>query len=132
MTPLLLSVAMTVGAEPKAAGPDVEGKWLIVYAEEGGRRNTTWETKVATLKGDTLSYAKEGEERSLKLKFGADQKLTATLSTGKDSAEKALTGVYIAGQDYLSLSLNPTDGAAAKGDGPKSSGTYILILRRQR
>jgi hypothetical protein len=129
MTPLLLTVAMTVGADPK---PDVEGKWLIVYAEEGSRRNTTWEQKVATLKGDTLSYKKEGEERTLQLKFEADQKLTGKLAVGTDTGDgKALSGVYIAGQDYLALSLNTGD-VGAKSDAPKSSGSFILILRRQR
>jgi hypothetical protein len=133
MTPLLLTVALAVGAEAKADGPDVEGKWLIVYAEEGGRRNTTWEQQVATLKGDMLSYSKEGEERSLRLKFGADQKLTATLSVGgKAAAEgKSLDGVFIAGQDYLCLSLNAAGkGGDAKGGGSKPA--FILILRRQR
>jgi hypothetical protein len=127
MTLLLLTVAMTVGADPK---PDVEGKWLIVYAEEGGRRNTTWEQKVATMKGDTLSYSKEGEERSLQLKFDADQKLTGKLAVGKDGGDgKALGGVYIAGQDYLAISLNAGD---TKAETLKSSGSFILILRRQR
>ena len=129
MTPLLLTVALTIGADPK---PDVEGKWLIVYAEEGGRRNTTWEQKVATMKGDTLSYSKEGEERTLKLKFDADQKVTGKLAVGKDAGDgKTLSGVYIAGQDYLALSFNAGE-AAAKSDTPKSSGSFILILRRQR
>jgi hypothetical protein len=129
MTPLLLTVAMTIGADPK---PDIEGKWLIVYAEEGSRRNTTWEQKVATMKGDTLSYSNEGEVRTLQLKFEADQKLTGKLALGKDASEgKALAGVFIAGQDYLALSLNTGD-AGAKSDTPKSSGSYILILRRQR
>ena len=132
MTPLLLTVALAA-AGGKPDGPDVEGKWLIVYAEEGGRRNTTWEQQVATLKGDTLSYSKEGEERSLRLKFGADQKLTASLSVGgKAAAEgKSLDGVFIAGQDYLCLSLNsPGKGGDAKAGGAKPS--FILILRRQR
>jgi hypothetical protein len=129
VTPLLLSVVMTLGAEPKAA-PDVDGKWLIVYAEEGGRRNTTWEQKVATLKEGTLTYNKEGEERTLNLKFDGDQKLTATLTVGKE-AGKSLSGVYIAGQDYMAVSLNPGEGGAKDGAG-KSSGAYILILRRQR
>lgn len=128
MTPLLLSVVMTMGAEPKAA-PDVDGKWLIVYAEEGGRRNTTWEQKVATLKDGTLTYNKEGEERTLNLKFDGDQKLTATLTVGKEGTGKSLSGVYIAGQDYMALSLN---GEGAKDGAGKSSGAYILMLRRQR
>jgi hypothetical protein len=119
---------MTLGAEPKVA-PDVDGKWLIVYAEEGGRRNTTWEQKVATLKDGTLSYNKEGEERTLSLKFDADQKLTATLTVGKEGTGKSLSGVYIAGQDYMAVSLN---GEGAKDGAGKSSGAYILILRRQR
>jgi hypothetical protein len=127
VTQLLLTVAMSMGA-----GPDIDGKWLIVYAEEGSRRNTTWEQKVATMKGDTLSYNKEGEERTLKLKFGADQKLTATLTVGKE-AGKELSGVFIAGQDYLSLSLSSGAASDAKdGGAAKSSGDYILILRRQR
>ena len=130
MTPLLLTVAMSMGADPKPA-PEVEGKWLIVYAEEGSRRNTTWEQKVATFKGDTLSYSKEGEDRSLQVKFDADQKMTAKLSVGKDGGGgKDLSGVYIAGQDYLALSLNAADAKAS--DTAKSSGSLILILRRQR
>lgn len=133
MTPLLLTVAMTLGAEP--AAPDIEGKWLIVYAEEGSRRNTTWEQKVATAKGEMLSYSKEGEDRSLKLTFGANQTVKAALSVGDKASDKSLSGVYIAGQDYLCLSLNPpsTDRKSdEKADAKKSSGTFILILRRQR
>ena len=30
-------------ADEKAAAPK-EGKWLIAYAEEGGRRNNSWES----------------------------------------------------------------------------------------
>lgn len=129
MTPLLLTVAMTLGADEKPAAPDIEGKWLIVYAEEGSRRNTTWEQKVATAKGDMLSYSKEGEDRSLKLTFGAHQTVKAALSVGDKTSDKSLSGVYIAGQDYLCLSLNAPD---SKGDEKKSSGSFILILRRQR
>lgn len=133
MTPLLLTVAMTLGAEPTA--PDIEGKWLIVYAEEGSRRNTTWEQKVATAKGDMLSYSKEGEDRSLKLTFGANQTVKAALSVGDKASDKSLSGVYIAGQDYLCLSMNlpSTDRKGdEKADAKKSSGSFILILRRQR
>ena len=67
MTPLFLTVAMTLGADEKAAMPNIEGKWLIVYAEEGSRRNTTWEQKIATAKDKTLSYSKEGEKRVLRM-----------------------------------------------------------------
>jgi hypothetical protein len=135
MTPLLLTVAMTLGADEKAT-PNIEGKWLIVYAEEGSRRNTTWEQKVATAKGDSLSYSKEGEDRALKLTFGAGQTVKAELSIGGKVTDegKSLGGVYIAGQDYLCLSLNPGGAAAkeSKADSAKSSGALILILRRQR
>lgn len=138
MTPLLLTVAMTIGADEKAAAQNIDGKWLIVYAEEGNRRNTTWEQKVATGKGDSLSYSKEGEDRSLTLTFGEHQTVKASLAIGGKVPDegKGLSGVYIYGQDYLCISLN--SGAAKKGeeaksgDGTKSSGNFILILRRQR
>ena len=126
MTALLLSLAMTLGADEKP----LDGKWLIVYAEEGGRRNTTWEQRVATMKDDNLSYAKEGEERLLKLKLGASQSVKATLVVGKEDG-KALNGVFIASQDYLCVSLN-ADAAKKDVDLKGSSGSYILILRRQR
>jgi hypothetical protein len=130
MTPLLLTLAMAVGAEDK---PDtgLEGKWLIVYAEEGGRRNTTWEQRVATMKGDTLSYSKEGEDRSVKLALGDKQSAKATLMIGKDAEGKSLAGVCIASQDYLCLSLNASSDKK-DNDNKGSSGSFILILRRQR
>ena len=141
MTPILLSIALAstvpVGADDKAA-PDIEGKWLIVYVEEGGKRNATWEQQVATVKGDTLSYSKEGDDRSLRLTFGANQTVKVSGAAGKDPPKGAgeMSGVYIAGKDYLCLSLNPAakgGDPAAKGDGKKaSSGAFIIILRRQR
>lgn len=131
MFPLLLTLTFATGGE-KAAAPDVEGKWLIVYAEEGGRRNTTWEQRVATMKGDTLSYSKDGDDRSLRLTYGPLQTVKAAMTVGgKQAGDKgAFSGVYIAGQDYLCLSLNPGEkGEKAAG---KSSAEFILILRRQR
>ncbi len=122
---------MAIGADEKSAAPALDGKWLIVYAEEGGRRNTTWEQRIATLKEDNLSYSKEGEERSLRFKIGAHQTVKATLVVGKEEG-KPLSGVFIAGQDYLCVSLN-ADAAKKDGDDLKgSSGSFILILRRQR
>jgi hypothetical protein len=129
MTPLLMSIVLAVGAPEKAETPKIDGKWLIVYAEEGGKRNTTWEQRVATAEKDMLSYSKDGDDRSVKLTFGAKQTATASLKAGgKDLG--TLSGVYIAGQDYLCLSLNPE--ASKEGDATSSSGTFILILRKQR
>ena len=138
MIPILMSIALTAapGAaeEKKAAAPDVEGKWLIVYVEEGGKRNATWEQQVATVKGDTMTYSKEGDDRSLKLSFGPNQTVKVAGAGGKGGGD--MGGVYISGQDYLCLSLNP---AGKEGDPPAkadlkkaSSGAFILILRRQR
>jgi hypothetical protein len=130
MTALLMTVALAVGADDKSAANSLEGKWLIVYAEEGGRRNTTWEQRVATMKGENLSYSKEGEDRSVDLKLGDNQTVKAKLTIGKEAQGKALSGVYVASQDYLCLSLN---GEGSKGgDNKGSSGSFILILRRQR
>src|SRR5262245_18675572 len=78
MTPLLMAVVLAVGVQDKAAAPNIDGKWLIVYAEEGGKRNTTWEQRVAAAEKDTLSYSKDGDDRSVKLTFGAKQTLTAS------------------------------------------------------
>lgn len=125
MTALLMSLAMTLGADSP-----LEGKWLIVYAEEGSRRNTTWEQRVATLKDDKLSYSKDGEDRSVTVKFGDHQSVKGTLVVGKEEG-KALSGVAIIGQDYLCLSMN-ADKAKASDDPKASSGSFILILRRQR
>ena len=58
------------------------------------------------------------------------QTVKATLSIGDKSDGKSLSGVYISGQDYLCLSLNAVDAKAS--DAVKSSGSFILILRRQR
>ncbi|HVK15966.1 MAG TPA: hypothetical protein VM533_03395 [Fimbriiglobus sp.] len=131
MTHIMLSAvlaALPVGDDEKSGAPDVEGKWLIVYVEEGGKRNATWEQQVATVKGDTLSYSKEGDDRSLRLTFGANQTIKVTGAGGKGTGE--MSGVYITGQDYLCLSLNPP--GDKKVEGKKSSGAFILILRRQR
>jgi uncharacterized protein YxeA len=129
MTALLTTVVLAVGAAQAAEAPKIDGKWLIVYAEEGGKRNTTWEQRVATAEKDVLSYSKDGDDRQVKLSFGAKQTATATLKAGgKDLG--AMSGVYISGQDYLCLSLNPD--AAKGGGGSTSSGAFILILRRQR
>ena len=121
MSALLLTALLVVAAED---APKVEGKWLIVYAEEGGNRQSNWETKVATLKGNGLTFERDGKDQTLDLAFGDNQTVKAS---GLSKDGKA-SGVYILGQDYLCLSLNST---AGKGDG-KSSGSFILILRRQR
>jgi hypothetical protein len=128
MTPLLMTLALVVATDEKAAPPNIDGKWLIVYAEEGGKRNTTWEQRVATAEKGIVSYSKDGDERVLKLAFGDKQTLKATIkASGTDLG--ALSGVYISSQDYLCLSLNPD---AAKDVKTTSSGAFILILRRQR
>jgi hypothetical protein len=134
---LVAAAAVTARADDKAAGPDVEGKWLIVYVEEGGKRNATWEQKVATVKGDTLSYSKEGDDRSLRLSFGENQTVKVSGVGAKEGGKGAgeMSGVYVLGQDYLCLSLNPAGAKgnpAPKATGKKSSGAFILILRRQR
>jgi len=149
-----------VGADPatpaaQAHTPHVEGKYLIVYSEEGGHRNTAWEQKVATVHDNTLSYEREGRKHSLQLHFGPHQTLRASLSGAgaSEGAEKESAahgreyhGVYIASQQYLCLSLNREhghregggegrnrSGASASGAGHgTSSGSFILILRRQR
>lgn len=144
---LTLSVGRTPGGE--AGKPALDGKWLIVYAEEGGRRNNAWEQRVATIKGDTLSYEAEEKRRSMQLTFGPNQTLSAKVAgEGKAKIHK---GVYIAAQDYLCISLvtggkakDAGAGAAAAGAGQApaaaaqkggahhSSGDFIVILRRQR
>jgi hypothetical protein len=106
---LLAAGAGEAGDEKKpGAMPKVEGKWLIVYTEEGGRRNTAWERKVATVRGATLTYEREGEKRTIKLAFGPHQTLRATFSGGDKKG--SYQGVYIAGRDYVCLSLNPAKG----------------------
>lgn len=133
MNALLLTTILAFGAVDKvdkpdreAAGPKLDGKWTIVYAEEGGRRNTAWETRPAMFKDGELSYEEEGKKHSMKLKFGAHQSVTAS-GLGKDG-DKDGKGVVIAGQDYVTISLTTEGAKPAAG----SSGDFIMILRRQR
>jgi hypothetical protein len=132
MSPLLLAALMAAGpvaAQPGGSQtfmPKVEGRWLIVYAEEGGRRNNAWEQKVATVSDNTLSYESDGKKRTLNLSFGPRETLKARFG-GEGSEGKSQNGVYIAGQDYLCISLGEPSGT-----GGGSSGSFILILRRQR
>jgi hypothetical protein len=132
MSTLLLTFAVGAGIVAQAGGtataaPNLDGKWLVVYAEEGGRRNNAWEQRLATMKGDTLTYEQDGKERTIRLKLGPNQTLEAA-GAGEPSA-KPLTGVYIAGQDYLCISIGPAPREG--GNMGPSSGSFILILRRQ-
>jgi hypothetical protein len=158
---LFLAALLGFGVqEPKvqnqAANPDLDGKWMIVYAEEHGRRNNSWEQQQATFTGNTLSFEEGGKQRSLQLTFGHDQTAQATLTdmggkpdqaaaaAGNQPAGKECTGVFIAAQDYFCVSLRShKKGAAAAAEEEeakpkddkspmKSSGSFILILRRQR
>jgi hypothetical protein len=130
MNALLLTTVLAFGAvdkdAPAAAAPKLDGKWTIVYAEEGGRRNTAWETRPAMFSDGKLSYEEEGKKHTMELKFGPHQSVTAT-GLGKEG-DKSGKGHYIAGQDYLTISLTPEGKTPAGG----SSGDFILILRRQR
>ncbi len=134
MNQLVMTVALALGGvgQPADAGARLDGKWLIVYAEEGGRRNNAWEQRQATVSGGTLSYDEGGgKRRTLRLKLGPKQTLEATGDEGGD-VKGAWHGVYVLGQDYLSISLLKGDSGAAGGKGHGSSGDFILILRRQR
>src|SRR5690349_20354757 len=99
---ILLTAALAIGGAEaeQAAQPGVKGKWLIVYAEEGGKRNNAWEQKVATFDGKNLTYKADGKERSVHLAFGAHQTIKATMAGASDedkeggSKKKSFTGVY--------------------------------------
>jgi uncharacterized protein (TIGR03067 family) len=111
--------------------PNLDGKWLVVYAEEGGRRNNSWEQQLAILKDDTLTYEDAGKKRTVKLKFGAHQTVEA-MRGGEGGEEKPHKGVYVAAQDYLVISLEAGEGKKpAAGQGHRSSGDFVLILRKQ-
>jgi hypothetical protein len=158
MSTLVLAVLLAASAsdQPGAGGaqatPRVEGKWLIQYAEEGGRRNNAWEQRQATIRGNTLSFEQDGREQTIQLTFGPNQTLRATAGRGQGGDGQGAgqsfgtltgthSGVFIAAQEFLCISLNKTTGrgtegtqgqaSADKGQGD-SSGAFILILRRQR
>lgn len=127
MTPLLMATLLLFGADAKKEGaPKVEGRWRIVYAEEGGRRNNAWEQRVATVRDNVISYKVEGRTRSLKLSFEPHQMVKAA---GEGETKGEYSGVYILSRDYLCLSLNAKEGDKGRGE---SSGSFILILRKQR
>jgi hypothetical protein len=156
MNALLVSTVVALGiGQPTTASAD--GKWVIVYAEEGGRRNNAWEQRLATCMGGTLSYEDtNGKKLSLALKFGPHQSLDVTVNEAGGTAEKAWHGVYMLGQDYLCISLNKgarKGGGGATGAGAggaaaaqppagvgaglgagahDSSADFMLILRRLR
>lgn len=138
MSALLVAAVLSMApAEEPAKQADVSGSWLIVYAEEQGRRVQKWEQTKATLKDGAFTYERDGKDFTFNLKFGPQQTVKASVA-GKD---KAAEGVCIVGQDYLCLSLSggPFAAGDAKTDKPKadekpgkSSGDFILILRKQR
>jgi hypothetical protein len=142
---VLVTAVLALGAVNRPAlaqgATALDGKWTIVYAEEGGRRNNSWEMRPATFKGDTLTYDDNGKERALHLKFGPHQTVTVT-GVGKDT-DKTFRGVCIVSQSYLCISVSAAKprpegrGAVkeeARADAPasNSSGEFVVILRRQR
>jgi hypothetical protein len=133
MGTLLVAAVLSLGPgeepveKPAEAAPDVSGSWLIVYAEEKGRRIQKWEQVKATIKDGALTYDRDGKDYTINLKFGPGQTLKA--SVGKEDA--TASGVYIAAQDYVCLSLSGGAFAAGEKKGA-SSGDFILILRKQR
>jgi hypothetical protein len=159
MNVLLVTAVFALGAgeaQPPGKGgkmgAGLDGNYQIVYAEEGGRRNNSWEQRMATIANNTLSYEGEGGKKlSLHLKLGKGHTIEATAGDGGKG--EAWKGVYILGQDYLCLSLakggkTKAGGAAVDGGpaakltpvqpqvggdtGSTSSGEFILILRRVR
>lgn len=56
MSTMLVTTLLTFVAAQDDAGPKLDGKWLVVYAEEGGRRNNAWEQRLATIEKDALTY----------------------------------------------------------------------------
>jgi hypothetical protein len=142
MRTMLWTGLVALGLVGQAAAdnpPSVDGKWQIVYAESGGRRNNSWEQRQATVQDNVLKYeASDGKEHAITLKLEPHQMLEASESGGETHK-----GVYVVGQDYFVISLGtgsfgngagaaaatPRASAAGKGE---SSGSFILILRRQR
>src|SRR4051812_15407032 len=112
------------------AGPKLDGKWLVVYAEKDGKPVNAWEQQQVTAKGGVLSFEEEGKMHAYRLKFGPKNAVTASAvdAAGGEEQEDAKkgegsqSGVYIAGRDYFCLSL---------GGGEGKKGSFILILRRQ-
>jgi hypothetical protein len=141
MGTLLLIGMLAVGADQgTGASAAVQGKWLIVYAEEGGRRNNSWEQRQATITDSTLKYEADGKEHTIHVKFEPHQTLEASAGTSGQNHR----GVYVLGKDYLVVSLESgrfsgtargagreKGTAAGAGGGEHSSGSFILILRRQ-
>ncbi len=117
----------------------------MVYAEQNGRPINSWEQQQVTAEKGVLRYEEDGKPRTLRLKFGPKQ--TVTASEGGDAAggggeeqadakegKGSRSGVYIAGRDYFCLSLKGGSGSRAEGEageGRKGGGSFILILRRQ-
>src|SRR4051794_33316736 len=107
MYAVVLMTLTSTGTVAAAEGKPLDGTWLIVYSEEAGRRNTAWESKVATVSGNTLTY--EGDKKSkLALQFSFRPNQTASVTLTRDDADGTgkYEGVYIASRDYLALSLN--------------------------
>ena len=126
MNVLLLTSFLAFGAADQPDLAKLDGKWTVVYAEEGGRPNRAWETRPAMFKDGTLSFEEDGKKQSLELKCGDHCAVTAK-GLGK-AGDKEGKGVCIIGQDYVTIALT------AEGKKPEggSSGDFVLILRRQR
>lgn len=133
----------------------IDGEWTAVYAEMDGQKVEIKKLTNVIIKNNVVTCNQDGKPKSFLLEFGPHQMVRCTEQNAAKPLEQPTEqrgththhGVYIASQDYLSLSLNKgidrrTPGvreegkerdaqprAAGWGMGPHGS-DMVLILRR--
>jgi hypothetical protein len=56
----------------------LDGTWQVVYAEKDGRRMDSGASQPVTIRGDTMTCALDGKQRTFRLRFGPNQTVWVT------------------------------------------------------
>jgi hypothetical protein len=70
------------GTQPAATAVSLDGTWHVLLAEKDGQKvNTQSQSQTVTIKGNVLTWNKDGAEHRVQLQFGANHMLAATPET---------------------------------------------------
>ncbi len=124
----------------------LDGQWNIVYAEMDGQRTDPSRVTNISIRDNVVTCRQDGQVKQYRLEFGPHHMVRCTALSGAAATTPTAAGqrsgtddahshhgVYVAGQDFLALSLNK--GAEHSGQAqwtkeePKGA-DLVLILRR--
>jgi len=79
-------------SDQASAAPMVEGTWQVVYAEKAGHRIEGSTLQSVMIRGNTLSFTHDGQQRSVQLRFGPHQTVWADHASGQSGTEGTRSG----------------------------------------